>query len=253
MKGCFYNSDNKKIPSSFAGYHIYQRSIDKSLIFRNSYDAIVLLSILSVKAKKFGIKIYALCFMMNHIHIFVKSRHIDIISSFVQEYSSTFSIIYNKEYERSGSLFSKSYGRAFKYTDKYVRNCISYICNNPVEAKMCRNLEEYVWNFIAFYKSRYPFSKPLVLAKSRNCLRKTVKQVKDIYTSDNYLTYPLLKSLFSSVNKEEALQLKDFIINTYNPLDYEAIVSLFGNIDQAVLAMNSYTGSEHDIKEDDHR
>ena len=49
--------------------HIYQHSADWGVIF---YDDIHILShftVLSASARKYGVKIYALCYMLNHIHI----------------------------------------------------------------------------------------------------------------------------------------------------------------------------------------
>ena len=49
--------------------HIYQRSADWGVIF---YDDIHILShftILCTTARKYGVKIYAICYMLNHLHI----------------------------------------------------------------------------------------------------------------------------------------------------------------------------------------
>lgn len=251
MKGSLYISDTNSHQSPFASYHIYQRSIDKRVIFHNSYDALVLLTIISIRAKIHNIKIFALCFMSNHIHLLVKAKQKETIHKFVNEYTSFFSRFYNKEHERKGPLISRPFGRALKYTDKYIRNCISYICNNPVEARICKKIEQYTWNFVSYFKSSHPFSQKIDLSTSRNRLRISIRQIKSLYSKGKNLNYTLLRNLFSEINKEEALQLKDYIIKTYNPVDYQAAISLFGNWDQAILAINSYTGSEYDIKEDD--
>ena len=252
MKGSLYISNTNSYQSPFASYHIYQRSVDKRAIFLNSYDALVLLTIISIRAKINDIKIFALCFMSNHIHLLVKAKKKETIYKFVNEYTSSFSRLYNKEHERHGPLISRPFGRALKYTEKYIRNCISYIFNNPVEAGICKRIEQYTWNFVSYFKSGHPFSQKIDLSKSRNRLRISIRQVKSLHSKGKHLNYTLLRNLFTHINKEEVLQLKDYIIKTYNPIDYQAVISLFGNWNQAVLAMNSYTGSEYNIKEDDH-
>ena len=55
--------------------------------------------------------------------------------------------------------------------------------------------------------------------------------------------------LFKKLNNKEKLQLTDFIVSTYNCLDYKAMISYYGSFDTLITAVNSNTGSEYDIQE----
>ena len=242
---------NKSVRSRFAGYHVYQRSSDKSIIFKSGKDALVFISIVKVKAMKLGALVYAICLMDNHIHMLVKVRDKYTLHRFVTDYTSLFAKLYNKRHNRSGMLFSTPYGRAYKKTDKYIRNCISYINNNPVEANKTKNIEDYIWNLFSFASSSHPHSEALDLSKARKGIRFCCRVLKAEQSRGRHLTYELLDEVFSKADKKETSQLVDYILNLYNPVDYSAINTLYGNMDKASLAINANTGSEYEIAEDD--
>ncbi len=237
--------------SVYSSYHIYQRSYDKSNIFLSGKDALVFISIVKLKAMKLGVVVYAICLMDNHIHMLVKVRDGGTLRKFVMDYTSQFAKVYNKRYKREGILFSSPFGRAYKKTDKYVRNCISYINNNPVEAGKTKAIEEYVWNLFSFGRIGHPHSEALNLSKSRNFIRTYCRLIRAELSRGHYIPYEMLDELFSKANKRETSQLLDYILNLYNPVDYSAINALYGSLDKASIAMNYNTGAEYEIAEDD--
>ncbi len=247
----YSNYNNKSVRSKFASYHVYQRSSDRSIVFKSGKDAMVFISIVKVKAIKLGILVYAICLMDNHIHMLVKVRDKSSLHRFVTDYTSLFAKIYNKRHNRSGILFSTPFGRAYKKTDKYIRNCICYINNNPVEAHKTKTIEEYLWNLFSFANSSHPHSEALNLSKARKRIRFCCRVLKAEQSRGRHLAYELLDEVFSSAEKSETSQLVDYILNLYNPVDYSAIKALYGNLDKASLAINANTGSEYEIAEDD--
>lgn len=231
-------------------YHIYQRSIDKDKIFHSWIDALVFISILWTRTLKSNAEIYALCLMDNHIHLLIRAD-IRTLSTFVQDYTITFAKVYNKEYGKTGPLFSKRFGRAEKYKVKYLKTCLAYIFNNPVEAHKCSKAEEYVWNLLAFGYSSHPFSDTLDITRARSCMRQAARHIKALHSRREALSFQMLKHLFKPLGKQECLQLRDLILRIYNPTDYSLVTSLYGSMKKALTAINSNTGSEYNIKEDD--
>ena len=55
--------------------------------------------------------------------------------------------------------------------------------------------------------------------------------------------------MFGQLEDNEKNQLTDFIISTYNFIDYKAAIRRFGSYDKMITAMHSTTGSEYDIAE----
>ena len=82
-------------------------------------------------------------------------------------------------------------------------------------------------------------------------MRQAVRQIKALCSRGKSLSYPMLKHLFQLLNKREALQLRDLILRSYNPINYDLIISLYGSLKNAMIAINSNTGTEYDIQEDD--
>ncbi len=242
--------DIREIDSEPSFYHVYQRSVNKEKIFHSWIDALVFISILHTTALKSKVEISALCLMDNHLHLLVKANA-KALSSLVQDYTIPFAKSYNKEYGKTGPLFSKRFGRAEKYQVKFIRTCIAYIFNNPVEAHKCSKAEKYAWNLLAFGYSSNPFSETLSLPSARSCMRQAVRQIKALCSRGKSLSYPMLKHLFQLLNKREALQLRDLILRSYNPINYDLIISLYGSLKNAMIAINSNTGAEYDIQEDD--
>ena len=52
------------------------------------------------------------------------------------------------------------------------------------------------------------------------------------------------------LNDIEREHLVDYIITLYNPVDYEALLKYYESYDSMVIAINSNTGSEYDIREE---
>lgn len=52
------------------------------------------------------------------------------------------------------------------------------------------------------------------------------------------------------LNDIEREQLVDYIITLYNPVDYDALLEYYESFESMVIAINSNTGSEYDIREE---
>ncbi|MBO6168945.1 MAG: hypothetical protein J6O51_03130 [Bacteroidales bacterium] len=63
------------------------------------------------------------------------------------------------------------------------------------------------------------------------------------------MNYALLNRLFNSLDRRESLQLTDYIITTYNVIDYDAASRFFGGFENMVRAIDSSTGTEFDLNE----
>lgn len=60
----------------------------------------------------------------------------------------------------------------------------------------------------------------------------------------------MLQRMFSKLTWEECQQLTDFIISTYNVIDYSGTLELFdGSYEAFLSAAHANTGSEYDINE----
>ncbi len=145
-----------------AYYHLYNRGVDKGLIFREDKDYKTFLSYLkfylslqgessqlppSKKLKNyFGeIELLCYCLMPNHFHLFVKQNSEHGIEHFMRSLLTKYVRYFNSHYHRIGPLFQGPY-KAVKVLTEYQFIYLSkYIHRNPYE-ETPRSLQEYPYS-----------------------------------------------------------------------------------------------------------
>ena len=141
-------------------YHIYNRGVEKRLIFQDEQDYSVFLSYLKdyllpkneeelkrklvdpntsyrekykiiskLRLNNFSeeITLLAYCLMPNHFHLFIKQKSQTSIDKFMQSLSTRYTMYFNRKYKRVGSLFQAVYKAIlitqeshFIYLSKYI-------------------------------------------------------------------------------------------------------------------------------------
>ena len=234
-----------------AVHHIYQKPVDGYVIFHTRMDYLVFLTIFFTVKKRHGVRVLSVCPMVDHLHVVLEADSKGDMSAFVQEYTSKFVIEYNHSMDRpSGRLFPRRFGCAPKRDDKKARSAIAYSFNNAPERKLCNRALEYQWNLLAHVSDDHPFSEPIDLAQRTYAMRKSMSMVKSFHLTDNYLSYAALERMSKGLSEKEVLQLTDYILSTYCDIDFDRTISYYGSLDRMILAIDSNTGSEHDLKED---
>lgn len=237
---------------SKSGYlHICQKSADNGIIFYVLEDFLVFLTILSVKAIACEAVIYAIAIMFNHLHIggLFNSRRTP--SHLMNASTSVFARLYNRQYGLKGQLFKKPFKSAPKVSDKKIRDNLFYIWNNPKEKDAVKSSEEYRWNFMKYLESDNPFSSPVNASSASESLLRLMRKVTARREAGKYLGYDFFGNDYKSLSKEEKMQLIDFIIVSYNVIQRDAILEKFGSYQSLILAVNSVTGNEYDLADDD--
>ncbi len=142
-------------------YHIYNRGIDKRVIFKSQFDYerfIMLLKvanslesfrldhlinhqhkdineILSMNTGEKLISIGAWCLMENHFHILLKEEIEGGISKFMKKLGTGYSMYFNIKYNRTGSLFGGPFKSKHISQDIYLKHLFGYIHLNPLSIK----------------------------------------------------------------------------------------------------------------------
>ena len=222
---------------------------DRGVLFYTFSDHLVYFTQYCVMARKYGIRVLALCQMSDHIHDSVIADCKKDLDLFKQESLSWFALRRNGRCGVKGAVFECSYGSAPKIGDKNVRTNLIYVGNNPVERKLVSVAEKYQWNYLAYAVSDHPFSEKLVVRNVSWPLRKAVMEVKAQAQASRPMNYVMTDRLFAPLDRKERLQLVDFIITTYNVIDYEETIGYFDTYDKMLIAMHATTGSEHDLNE----
>ena len=229
--------------------HCYQRTSDDGVLFYAYSDHLVYFTHYCTMARKHHVKVFALCQMPDHVHDSVMAERKENLERFKCETNTSFSRKYNERFHRKGAVLEGPYGRAPKFEEKKARSNLIYVENNPVERKLVKEAEDYRWNYLAYAESDHPFSEKLVIRNARWPLQKAVKEVKTQFRAGKPMGYPQLERLFQPLDRKEKLQLTDFIITTYNVIDYQATIRCFGSYEKLLTALHSTTGSEYDLQE----
>ncbi|KKP46662.1 MAG: hypothetical protein UR39_C0009G0019 [Candidatus Woesebacteria bacterium GW2011_GWA1_33_30] len=146
-------------------YHVYNRGVDKRIIFEDEQDHKVFLNYLkeylspprplnelevevTLKGSTFKgiprllnnyfdqIHLLAYCLMPNHFHLLIKQKDIGMMKNFMRSLGTRYSVYFNKRYERSGSLFQGIYKAIVISNENYLVHLSRYIHLNPVELKI---------------------------------------------------------------------------------------------------------------------
>ena len=140
-------------------YHIYNRGIDKRIIFKsvydyqrfmmllyvaNSDDSLRLDNLINILHKNYQeifyckrgkqlVSIGAWCLMPNHFHILIKEEIEGGITKFMRKLSVGYSMYFNIKYQRTGSLFGGLFKSKNISDDRYFRHLFGYVHLNPLD------------------------------------------------------------------------------------------------------------------------
>jgi putative transposase len=144
-------------------YHIYNRGIDKRIIFKSNkdYERFVMLlyvsnsqmynfrldnfinqqhktftEILTLEKGKSLVSIGAWCLMPNHFHLLVRQEVDGGITKFMRKVGVGYSMFFNIKYQRTGALFGGLFkSKLIGAKDNYLKHLFGYIHINSLEIK----------------------------------------------------------------------------------------------------------------------
>ncbi len=149
---------NRKIIFSVGEYyHLYNRGVEKRLIFLDQYDrqrfilsiylcnsnkpadlgcllrrGLTSSNIFKLNREEKLVYIGAWCLMPNHFHILLKEKVEGGIALFMQKLLTSYTMYFNAKYQRTGSLFGGSFKAKHIDSDVYLNYLYAYIHLNPI-------------------------------------------------------------------------------------------------------------------------
>lgn len=142
-------------------YHIYNRGIDKRIIFKskNDYERFIMLlyicnsteqsfrldnltnqqhkrfeEILVLDKNKPLVSIGAWCLMTNHFHLLIRQEVDGGITKFMRKLGVGYSMFFNIKYQRKGALFGGLFkSKLIGVDDNYMRHMFAYIHLNALD------------------------------------------------------------------------------------------------------------------------
>lgn len=143
-------------------YHIYNRTIDKQLMFKSDENY-------SYFLKRFNfylsdiVEVYTYCLLDNHFHFLIRiiddlttykiskkvnlelSAH-EIISKQFRLFFQSYAMSFNTQHHRVGTLFQTPFKRVLIDNDNYLTQLIYYIHANPQKHKLITDFVNWKWS-----------------------------------------------------------------------------------------------------------
>ncbi|MDZ7659607.1 transposase [Fodinibius sp.] len=136
-------------------YHVYNRAIGSDNLFKEDKNYNFFLG----KWDKYVIdyvEIWAYCLMPNHFHFLIKVKdntHFkdgQEINKFLEgqfkRLLSSYTLSFNKVYDRTGSLFQKSFKRVKINSQNYLLTLIHYIHHNPIHHNFANDYKDWTYS-----------------------------------------------------------------------------------------------------------
>jgi REP element-mobilizing transposase RayT len=140
------SKNSERIDTAETFYHVYNRGVNKQLIFRDKRDYAVFFSLLKrylgddtqtdQSGRKYPnysqeVELLAVCLMPNHYHLLFYQIEQGALSKLMSSISTAYVAYFNKRYSRVGHLFQGRFKASRIIDDKYLLHISRYIHLNP--------------------------------------------------------------------------------------------------------------------------
>lgn len=205
-------------------FHVMVQGIRKEYIFNEHNDIKTYLKLIYEYIQKYKVKIIAYCIMNNHAHLLIYVEEINELSEFMRAINTTYALYYNKKYKRTGYVFRNRYKAEPIFDEIHLVNCMNYIHDNPVKAKICNAIKDYKYSsyreyrenngeIIKFSKKVFPEINKLFINNidiEYNNDYNFIDYVKDSeFLDENYVIESFMKS--KKINKEDIIYNKKYL------------------------------------------
>ena len=136
--------------SSIDIYHVMIRGNRKQDIFLEDDDRFKFIKVLKKTKQKKEYMLYAYCLMNNHVHLLIKEKD-EQLSQTMKRINVSYVNYFNQKYQQIGHLFQDRFRSEPIEDENYLLAVLSYIHNNPLNAFIAKNLEEYAWSSYCLY------------------------------------------------------------------------------------------------------
>lgn len=126
--------------------HLCVRGAAQAPTFRSDKDRHVYLRYLREEAEEWHCHIHAYALMTNHVHLLATGQRERAVARFMQVLNRRFTVYFNKEHDRVGTLYQGRYYASVVDTERYFFKVMQYIELNPVVAGLVTGPAAYRWS-----------------------------------------------------------------------------------------------------------
>ena len=125
-------------------YHIMLKGNNDEVVFDSPVEVDKFLSLLTESKKKYKIRVFAYCFMKNHVHLLIKVKKPRQISKVMKTIEQRYTYWYQRRHGRSGNIFKGRFTSKEIENMTYFKNVFRYIHLNPVKAGIVSDPIDYI-------------------------------------------------------------------------------------------------------------
>jgi len=130
-------------------FHLYNHSINNTLLFVSDDDYSYFLDKLKPKIIAYPSSVFAYCLMPNHFHFLLRQNGDKPIYQIFNDLNNSYVQHYNSKYTRKGRLYQGPLQHKRVKKENYIISLCQYIHYNPKKARLVDNLSD--WKY-----SNYP-------------------------------------------------------------------------------------------------
>jgi putative transposase len=180
-------------------YHIYNRGVDKRNIFvdindykrfveglvvfndKNNLSGRKFKALISGEDRSTIVNIIVYCLMPNHFHLLLEQIEEGGITFFVKKFTTSYTMYFNKKYERSGALIQGVFKRSHVKSNDRLLEMSRYIHTNPkkiLPRDMEHEIASYPWSSLPDYLGK---PNPLPVVSNKEIILDQFKTTNDYY------------------------------------------------------------------------
>lgn len=137
-------------------YHIFNRGIDSQNIFLTEDNMSYFLTLID-KHLSHKVEVLAYCLMNNHFHFVTKViEDENIATQALSNLFNAYAKAFNKQQNRTGSLFEKHFKRKKISDETYLKNLVIYVHKNPATHSLVKSHNDYEFSSYNSYFTEFP-------------------------------------------------------------------------------------------------
>ena len=135
-------------------FHVMVQGIGKENVFPDDNCKGFYLACVQKNKEKYPAKLIAFCIMRNHAHLLLSVKDAKELASYLKRVNADYARYYNRVNKRVGYVFRDRFKSETIRNINYLANCVAYIQNNPLKAKLVENAEDYKFSSYTNYLTR---------------------------------------------------------------------------------------------------
>jgi len=127
-------------------YHILNRGNGGATVFHKDDDYTAFFDLLAAAKKKFPVKVFGICLMLNHFHLVVQPATEATLSPFMQWWMTSHVRRYHRHYRSTGHVWQGRFKSFPIQEDGHLLTAIRYVLRNPVRAGLVEHAVDWPWS-----------------------------------------------------------------------------------------------------------